>query len=256
MTKNLLWRGMLAGILAALLATVFARVYGEPLVDRAIAFEQSHEAHEAHAAHGGAHSHEPDAASVSRATQKGAGLATAVLLYGAAVGGIFALVFAYCYGRIGRFGPRSLALLIAALGFLVVVLVPGIKYPPNPPAVGMGETIQLRTVAYFGMIAISIVALIVAGRVRVALEHRIGTFNALVAAAAAYGVAILLVQIGLPRIDEVPSDFPAGELWNFRVTAIGMQFVLWTTLGLVFGWLAEKCLGRPQSRIGNRPTLG
>jgi predicted cobalt transporter CbtA len=236
MTKDLLWRGMLAGILAAMLATVFAHVYAEPLVDRAIAFEESREAHAS------GHHHDEEEAPVSRETQKGFGLATAVILYGAAVGGIFSLIFAYCYGRIGRIGPRTLALLIAALGFLIIVVVPGLKYPPNPPAVGRGETIQIRTIAYFAMIAISIVALIIAGRVRTALFQRIGAFNAFVAAAAVYLLAIVLAQIGLPLIDEVPADFPATVLWSFRVAAIGMQAILWATLGLSFGRLAERVL--------------
>uniref|UniRef100_UPI0035CB0073 CbtA family protein n=1 Tax=uncultured Sphingomonas sp. TaxID=158754 RepID=UPI0035CB0073 len=238
MTKDLLWRGMLAGVLAALLATLFARVYAEPLIDRAIAFEESHESH----AHGAAHGYDAEDAPVSRATQRGAGLATAVLVYGAAVGGVFALVFAYCYGRLGRIGPRTLAVVIAVLGFLVVVIVPGLKYPPNPPAVGNGATIQLRTAAYFGMIAISIVALVLAGRVRLALKRRIGAFNALFAAAAVYVVAVLLAQIGLPVIDEVPADFSASLLWNYRVAAIGVQVILWAMLGLGFGWLAERRL--------------
>jgi predicted cobalt transporter CbtA len=242
MTKDLLWRGMLAGILAALLATLFARVYAEPLVDRAIAFEAAHESHEAHAGmHGGRDDDEAEAP-VSRATQKSLGLATAAVLYGAALGGIFSLVFAYCYGRVGRIGPRTLALLIAALGFAIIAIVPALKYPPNPPAVGHGDTIQLRTAAYFAMIAVSIVALIVAGRVRTMLVGRWGAFNALVGAVAAYIIVVVLAQIGLPRIDEVPVDFPASLLWDFRVTSLGMQLILWATIGLGFGWMAERRL--------------
>lgn len=234
MTKDLLWRGMLAGILAALLATLFARVYAEPQVDRAIAFEAAHEAH--------AMGHADDAADapVSRATQKGAGLATAVLLYGTAIGGIFSLVFAYCYGRIGRIGPRTLALLIAALGFAIIAIVPALKYPPNPPAVGHPDTIQMRTGAYFAMITISIVALVIAGRVRTMLVAPIGGFNALIAAVGAYVLVVALAQLGLPHIDEVPADFPAAVLWDFRLASIGVQLILWTTIGLAFGWMAEK----------------
>lgn len=237
MTGKLLWRGMLAGILAALLATLFARVCAEPLVDRAIAFEAAHEAH------GGAYHHDDEAeAPVSRATQKGLGLATAVLLYGAAVGGVFALVFACGYGRIARIGPRTLALLLAALGLIVVVIVPGIKYPPNPPAVGQPDTIQLRTGAYFAMIAVSVVALIVAMRVRTMLAAPIGGFNALLCGGLAFVLIVALAQAGLPAIDEVPSDFPASLLWNYRVAATGMQIVLWGALGIGFGWLADRCL--------------
>jgi predicted cobalt transporter CbtA len=236
MTKDLLWRGMLAGILAALLATVFARVYAEPQVDRAIAFEASHEAHVMD------HGDEEAEAPVSRATQKGIGLATAVLLYGTAIGGIFSLVFAYCYGRVGRIGPRMLALLIAVTGFAIIAIVPALKYPPNPPAVGQPDTIQMRTGAYFAMIAISIVALVIGGRVRAMLVARLGGFDALIAAVASYILVVALAQAGLPRIDEVPADFPASLLWNFRLASIGIQLILWTTIGLAFGWMAEKRL--------------
>jgi len=236
MTKDLLWRGMLAGILAALLATLFARAYAEPLVDRAIAFESAHEAHAM------GHADDDAAAPVSRATQKGIGLATAVLLYGAAIGGLFSLIFAYCYGRVGRIGPRSLALSIAALGFVVIAVIPALKYPPNPPAVGHGDTIQMRTGAYFAMITISIVALVIGGRVRAMLAPRLGGFDALVAATASYVVVVALAQIGLPHIDEVPADFPASVLWNFRLASIGVQLILWTTIGLAFGRMAESRL--------------
>lgn len=241
MTKDLLWRGMLAGILAALLATLFARVYAEPLVDRAIAFEA---AHESHAGMHGGHDDDEAEAPVSRGVQKSLGLATAAVLYGAALGGIFSLVFAYCYGRVGRIGPRTLALLIAALGFAIIAVVPALKYPPNPPAVGHGDTIQLRTAAYFAMIAVSIVALIVAGRVRTMLVGRWGAFNALVGAVAAYILVVALAQIGLPRIDEVPDDFPASLLWDFRIVSLGMQLILWAAIGLGFGWMAERRLRR------------
>ena len=40
MVGNLLLRGMLVGVLAGLLAFGLARIFGEPQVDRAIAFEE------------------------------------------------------------------------------------------------------------------------------------------------------------------------------------------------------------------------
>jgi len=43
----------------------------------------------------------------------------------------------------------------------------------------------------------------------------------------------------LPTIDEVPADFPAGILWNFRLASLGSQLLLWTTIGVLFGrWAA------------------
>ncbi len=266
MTKDLLWRGMLAGILAALLATLFARMIAEPQIDRAIGYE---------AAHGEAHHHamnasgnmsgttlaaaEPTAAEpadeeelVSRDTQKGAGLLTAMALYGAAVGGIFSLVFAYGYGRLARIGPRSFALLLAAGAFLLIVVVPSIKYPQTPPAVGNHETVGMRTAAYFAMIALSVLAAVAAMRLRTVLARRTRGFDASLIAAGIYVALVVLGQFVLPMIDEVPADYPADVLWNFRVASIGTQFVLWTTLGIAFGLWAERLLSRDSAAPANR----
>ncbi|MEA3113720.1 MAG: hypothetical protein QOG58_3519, partial [Caballeronia sp.] len=50
--------------------------------------------------------------------------------------------------------------------------------------------------------------------------------------------------------NEVPAAFPAVLLWKFRVAAIGMQVIMWTTLGLLFGNLAQRSL-RANSRTAN-----
>jgi Probable cobalt transporter subunit (CbtA) len=57
---------------------------------------------------------------VSRETQAGLGLFTGVIIYSAAVGGLFSLVFAFVYGRVGRFGPRATAALLALGGFVAI----------------------------------------------------------------------------------------------------------------------------------------
>lgn len=240
MTGDLLWRGMLAGILAALLATLFARVVAEPQVDRAIAFEQAHEAHAHHHGDGNADADKEADEPIGRDTQKGAGLLTAMLLYGAAAGGLFALLFGYAYGRLARVGPRTLAAGLALLVFIAVALVPALKYPPNPPAVGRADTLQMRTAAYFAMLAASIVAAALAARVGTILRARIGGFDAGLAAAALFVVVIAVVQRLLPAVDEVPSGFPGQLLWTFRVAALGTQALLWTAIGLGFGWLADR----------------
>ena len=109
MVGNLLLRGMLVGVFAGLLAFGFARIFGEPQVDRAIAFED-----QMNQAKGEA----PEPELVTRETQAGLGLFTGVIVYSAAVGGLFSLVFAFVYGRIGRFGPRATGALLALGGFV------------------------------------------------------------------------------------------------------------------------------------------
>src|SRR3954447_4685592 len=101
--RTLLVRGMLVGVVAGLVAFVFAYLDGEGPVNQAILFEG------AHAGHGTAE--EPEL--VSRGVQSTLGLAVAVLVFGAAVGGVFAIAFAVAYGRLGRLGVRATALGVA-----------------------------------------------------------------------------------------------------------------------------------------------
>jgi Probable cobalt transporter subunit (CbtA) len=98
-----------------------------------------------------------------------------VIIYSAAVGGLFSLVFAFAYGRVGRLGPRATAALLALGGFVAIVLVPDIKYPANPPSIGNPETIGLRTELFFVMLVISVAALVLAAGVLFAeIRRRIG----------------------------------------------------------------------------------
>jgi len=124
MVRTLLIWGMVVGIVAGLLAFGFATLFGEHQVDRAIAFEDQMNRVKGEA---------PKPELVSRSVQSGVGLLTGVVVYGSAFGGLFALAFAFAYQRIGRLSARGTAALLAAAGFVALVLVPQLKYPSNPP---------------------------------------------------------------------------------------------------------------------------
>ncbi|WP_045835315.1 CbtA family protein [Hyphomicrobium sp. 99] len=225
----LLMRGMIAGLIASLLAFGFAKIIGEPQVDRAIAFEE--------AAHTPAPGEAEEPELVSRDVQASVGLLTGVALYGTALGGLFALAYAFISGRLLHLPPRSTALVIAAVGFLVLYLVPYLKYPANPPAVGQGETISYRTELYFGMIVFSLFALAIAISFGRQAFDTLGGWTASIVGAAVYLVLVVIAAYALPVINEVPEKFPADLLWNFRIASLGTQFILWAAIGLLFGWL-------------------
>ncbi|MEG3082158.1 CbtA family protein [Sphingomonas sp. PB2P12] len=233
MMKHMLWHGMLAGILGAVVAATFALIFAEPRIDAAIAFEA---AHAVHAMPG------MDEDLVSRTVQKTAGLFTAMLMYGTALGGLFAIVFAVLYGRVVRIGPRSLSLLLALLTIVVIVVVPAIKYPPTPPAVGLHETVRLRTVAYFGMIGFSVLAAVAGIWIRQRLSGRWSAIDAILAGVMGYVVLVAALQLLLPTIDEVPATFPASLLWQFRVASIATQTILFLVIGIAFGWQVDRIL--------------
>ena len=209
MVRGLLIRGMLAGLAAGILAFAFAKLFGEPLVDKAIAIEGP----------------TGEAPLVSRGAQSTPGLLTATVVYATALGGIFALVFAMAWNRTIKANPKVTAALLALAGFTVIFLVPFLKYPSNPPAVGDPATIGERTQLYFVMVGISIAAAVAAVRLR-----RVEAFLALV----------VVALLAMPGVNEVPDAFPADLLWNFRIATVGMHAVIWGTLGVTFGWLASK----------------
>src|SRR5580700_256233 len=185
MVGTLLTRGMLVGILAGILSFGFLKLVGEPPVDRAIAFETAMDdakdkakADEAMAKGMAMPKEEAESEPVSRSVQSGIGLFTGVTVYNTAFGGLFALVFAFAYRRIGDFDPRTTSALLAISGMVAVYIVPSLKYPASPPSVGDPDTIGMRTALYFAMIAISLAAMIASWMLRNRLVPQYGRWNA------------------------------------------------------------------------------
>jgi predicted cobalt transporter CbtA len=250
MVGALVIRGMLAGLVAGFLAFGFGTLFGEPAIDRAITFETVHNA-------AGPHTHEDAGPElVSREVQSTIGLFAGVVIYGTAFGGLLAVVFSLVHGRAGNLSPRALAALLAIAAFLAIQFVPALKYPANPPSVGEAETIAWRTTLFFAMLAASIATMAGAVLLRYRLAPRHGVWTAGLLAAAAYVVTIAIVQTLLPAIDEVPEHFPAVVLWRFRIASMGTQFVMWVTIGLLFGWLTERAMLDRRQLSGRRPLRG
>ncbi len=159
-------------------------------------------------------------------------------VYDGAFGGLFALAFALAHGRMGAFGPRTTSALLALSGIVAITIVPNLKYPANPPSVGDPETIGMRTGLYFSMIAISLAAMIAAWMARNRLLRPYGEWNAALIAGAAYLIAVVLVAVALPTVNEVPEEFPAVALWQFRMASLGSS--AWRSAR---GWSARRQAG-------------
>ncbi len=226
-------RGLAAGLLAGLLAGAFAFVVGEPLLDRAIELESAH-AHE-----DGGHAHGEGEETFSRTTQK-VGLFFATGLSGTFVGGLFGLAFAYFRGRLNAESDWGRSLSLAAAIFAGAVLIPFLKYPPNPPTVGDPATIGARTAAYFAMVALCLLSVLAAWHASRLLKGRGMSQPARQVTVGLGLVAVVaLLFVSLPASAD-PGGFPAGLLWSFRISSLGTQLVLWTGLGVVFGALCER----------------
>jgi predicted cobalt transporter CbtA len=230
--------GLLAGLAAGVLLGIFHLLFSEPLIDRALRLEEK--------AAG-------TAELFSRGDQQ-VGLVIASALYGAALGGIFGFVWFLLAGRIsgGTIWERSLKL--ALIGFATLWLVPFLKYPANPPAVGSPDTINLRTASYVGMIAISIAATALAWETARRLS-RSQPHVRQSAAAAEYLVVVGLAYWLLPA--GANSDaIPSGLLWSFRLASAAGQVLLWLAVGAMFALITMRRKQSSAAAVARAPAEG
>ncbi|MBJ7340930.1 CbtA family protein [Mycolicibacterium sp.] len=251
MEKQIIGRGLLAGALAGVLAFAFARIFLEPVIGRAIDFESGVGAAHEGMGHGG---HDHGVELFTRGVQANFGMGLGVLAFSVAMGALFAVVFAVAHGRVGNVSTRTLSVLVAGSMLVSLYVVPALKYPANPPAVSLEETIRQRTLLYLLMVVVSAAMFLGAVYLGRRLVSRLGAWNATLVAAAGYVVAMAVVMLVLPTIDETPGPlrdeagtivypgFPADDLYQFRLYSLGVQVVMWVAIGLVFSALISKVL--------------
>jgi hypothetical protein len=276
MEKRLVLRGFGAGAFAGLLAFVFARIMAEPVIQAAISYESARDAvNDTLRRAAGLAPAAPGPDIFSRGIQRSVGIATGLILFGLAMGGLCAVVFVIAHRRSGgRIAPRVLALLVTGGGFLGIYLVPYLKYPANPPSIGHAATIQARGFLYLGMVAISVASLVGAAILARRLDRRLGAWNATLISGLVFVVWIAIVMAILPPLGQLHSNlvnfgnfatetpqpltnatgvivfpgFPADVLFKFRLYSVINQLILWGAIGLGFGPLAERVLAPSGSR--------
>jgi hypothetical protein len=222
-------------LLAGLLAGLFAFFLGEPYVDGAIEFEEA-------AAATQQEGEEP----FSRSTQK-VGLFFATGLFGVAVGGVFGIAYAHLRGRLVIRSEWHRSLSLAGVAFAGAFLIPFVKYPANPPAVGDPETIGVRTASYLVMVALSLLVVLVAWyAARTLRAQGIGSPTRQLVVGLGVVAVVGVLFLALPAAPD-PGEFPSGLLWNFRLSSLGTQLVFWAGLGVVFGLLCERANRRELS---------
>ncbi len=270
MEKRLLLRGIAAGGLAGLLAALFTRIMAEPVIQKSIDYESARDAMEdALRKAAGLAPNPPGPDIFNRSAQRNVGAPIGLFLFGMAMGALFAVIFVLVYRRYGKqLKPRAIAVMIAGAAFLGIYLVPFLKYPANPPAIGHPDTIHARGNLYLGMVAISIASLIAAFFLARYLATRWGGWNGTIATALAFIAWMAIIMAIFPALGHLHSNvvqygnvatetplplknahgqivypgFPADVLFKFRLYCVINQIILWSTIGLTFGLLAERAL--------------
>ena len=223
--------GALAGLAGGAALALVLLAAGERTISRAIELEQR--------AHGGVGGDE----TFSRGVQQAGGVAAA-LIWGVALGAIFAVAYVALRRRLETRSDWRAALTLAAVGFATLTLVPFLKFPANPPGVGEPDTVGRRTALFLVMLAWSLVCTAAAWRASGVLgrkgvpEHvRLPVVGLLYVALVALGLAALP---GSPD----PVTVPATLIWRFRLASLAGTAAFWAVCGAVFGWLRVAATSR------------
>src|ERR1700760_94231 len=183
MEIRVILRGALSGFVAGVLGFIFARIFAEPVIDKAIDYESGRDAVLAALNHAAGRPVNPDGPEIfSRSIQSTIGIATGIIAFSTAMGALVAVAYLIMHGRF-NVRPRNLAWMTAGFGFLGVYLLPFVKYPANPPAIGHPFTITTRGHLYLTMVAGSLILLGLAGYLAYRLTPRFGAGRAIVVSA-------------------------------------------------------------------------
>ena len=225
--KRILGVGCLAGLAAGIASALFAATAGRGPIRDAIALEDS-------LSHATSGAHHEDL--FGRGVQEIGG-AVGLVVFGLALGVIFSVVLAAVGPRLAASTPLAASIRLGFFGFVTVVLVPFLKYPANPPAVGDPDTVNERTLLYFAVLGLSI--LLTWAVWRFYRGAALGPAPRAWTAAALYGAGLAVIFVALPGNPD-PVDAPADLVWRFRLASLGGLAAAWATLALVTGTLLSR----------------
>ena len=158
-------------------------------------------------------------------------------MFGLALGVIFAVVLGAVGPRLAAPTPLAASMRLGAVGFVSVVLVPFVKYPANPPAVGDPDTVNERTMLYFAVLAVSITLAWAVWRFHRAA--RLAPVAQTWATAALYAAGVAIILLALPASPD-SIEAPADLVWRFRLASLGGLATAWAVLALATGTLLSR----------------
>lgn len=228
---------LLSGVIAGVILAGVNYFVAEPFIDQAIGIEVDNSIASGEVV-------DFDELSSYRVWQKEGTFAAGAFL-GLTYGAILGIVYVISRKYLPSSDDRKKALILAAIMCLSLYVVPFIKYPANPPAVGDPETIGLRDSLYTsyqlasGLIALGVSILMYKLR-------RIGYIK----------YVIPVIYLGL--VASIYAIFPANpdeitapmDLVNaFRAVTFGTMVMFYLVLGTLFGIMWNKFKPHETARI-------
>ncbi len=170
-----------------------------------------------------------------RAWQLQGGL-LAALLAGIAYSALYTLV--YILSKSIDKGVKR-AVILASIIWIVIYLMPAIKYPANPPAVGDPDTIYYRQIIFVTYMLISGISALALALIRVRLTNSNNKIRRDAAIITSYSLIMFTAYMLMPNNPD-PINIDSSILLGFRVSSALTVLVLWLMLGLTSSLLWNK----------------
>lgn len=231
---------LLAGAIAGTILGAMNQVVVEPFIEHAIELEKQNTAQSGQIIN-------PAEFAAYRLWQRGGEIVAGTVL-GLSIGSLFGIVFAYARSSVPGSNNKKKGIIVAGIMWFALFLMPALKYPANPPAVGDPETIYYRQFLYITFLAISgFSALGLAF-----LYRKMGylhTKKAIIPSA--YAAIMAGAYLAMPANPD-PLNAPMDLVIGFRITSAITISLFWGLLGVIFGALWDKLKPHESARISIR----
>jgi predicted cobalt transporter CbtA len=231
---------LLAGAIAGTILGAINQVAVEPYIDYAVELEMQNTTQSSQIIN-------PAEFTAYRLWQRGGEMLAGTIL-GLSIGSLFGIVFAYTHNSVPGSNNKKKALIVAGIMWFVLFLIPALKYPANPPAVGDPETIYYRQSLYVAFLVISgFSALGLAF-----LYRKMGALNIKkFIIPVAYAAIISGAYLAMPANPD-PINAPMDLIMGFRITSAITISMFWGLLGVIFGTFWDKLNPGETARISVR----
>ena len=231
---------LLAGAIAGTILGAINQVAVEPYINHAVELEVQNTNQSSQIIN-------PAEFTAYRLWQRGGEIVAGTIL-GLSIGSLFGIVFAYTHSSVPGSNNKKKALIVAGIMWFVLFLIPALKYPANPPAVGDPETIYYRQSLYVAFLVISgFSALGLAF-----LYRKMGALNIKkYIIPVAYAAIISGAYLAMPANPD-PINAPMDLVMGFRITSAITISMFWGLLGVIFGTFWDKLNPGETARISVR----
>jgi predicted cobalt transporter CbtA len=227
---------LLSGTIAGTILGIINLALVEPYIDKAISIETQTAINEGEVI-------DPIELQNYRLWQKGGEIAAGAIL-GMSLGALFGIVFLYSRNSLLQHSNSNIrkALILAGIMWFVLFLVPALKYPANPPAVGDPETIYYRESLYIGFLAISgftTLGLAFLYRELGSLAQSSYRKNRIIVVPLIYAAVMVGAYLIMPpNPDEVSA--PMDLVQEFRIASVFTMSIFWGLLGLILSIMWDR----------------